>query len=133
MIIGDAADREVLMKAGLAEAQAVILSTNDDAMNIYLSIYCRKLNPALRIVSRITHERNVEAIYRAGADYVMSYALLGRETIFSLLTGRAPILLEEGFDLFITPAPDSPVGKTLAESQIGERTGLIVIALEEGE
>jgi Trk K+ transport system NAD-binding subunit len=133
LIIGDAADREVLMKAGLAEAQAVILSTNDDAMNIYLSIYCRKLNPALRIVSRITHERNVEAIYRAGADYVMSYASLGRETIFSLLTGREPILLEEGFDLFIAPVPDSLVGKTLTESLIGERTGLIVIALEEGE
>jgi Trk K+ transport system NAD-binding subunit len=133
LIIGDAADREVLMRAGLAEAPAVILSTNDDAMNIYLSIYCRKLNPALRIVSRITHERNIEAIYRAGADYVLSYASLGRETIFSLLTGREPILLEEGIDLFIAQAPDSLAGKTLADSLIGERTGLIVIALEEDE
>jgi Trk K+ transport system NAD-binding subunit len=131
LVIGDAADREVLMSAGLAEAPAVILSTNDDAMNIYLSIYCRKLNPALRIVSRITHERNVEAIYRAGADYVLSYASLGRETIFSLLLGREPILLEEGIDLFVVPVPDSLVGETLSDSQIGARTGLIVIALEE--
>ncbi len=133
LVIGDAADREVLMRAGLAEAPAVILSTNDDAMNIYLSIYCRKLNPALRIVSRITHERNIEAIYRAGADYVLSYASLGRETIFSLLLEREPILLEEGIDLFIVPVPESLAGKTLAVSRIGERTGLIVIALQEGE
>lgn len=133
LVIGNAADRDVLMEAGLAEAPAVILSTNDDAMNIYLSIYCHKLNPALRIVSRITHERNVEAIYRAGADYVLSYASLGRETIFSLLLGREPILLEEGIDLFVVPAPDSLAGKTLAESRIGERAGLIVIALENGE
>ncbi|QQS48499.1 MAG: NAD-binding protein [Acidobacteriota bacterium] len=133
LVIGDAADREVLMRAGLAEASAVILSTNDDAMNIYLSIYCCKLNPDLRIISRITHERNIEAIYRAGADYVLSYASLGRETIFSLIMGREPILVEEGIDLFISPAPESLAGKTLAESRIGERTGLIVIGIEEGD
>lgn len=100
-------------------------------MNIYLAVYCRRLNPHLRIVSRVTHERNVEAIYRAGADSVLSYASLGRETIFSLLLGREPILLEEGIDLFLTPVPDTLVGKTLATSQIGTRTGLIVIALQE--
>ena len=50
---------------------SVLLTTNDDAMNIYLAIYCRRLNPGLRIVSRITHERNVEAIHRAGADFVL--------------------------------------------------------------
>jgi Trk K+ transport system NAD-binding subunit len=133
LVIGDAADLNVLMDAGLAQAPAVILSTNDDAMNIYLSIYCRKLNPALRIVSRITHERNVEAIYRASTDYVLSYASLGRETIFSLLMEREPILLAEGIDLFIVPAPASLAGKTLLASQIGTRTGLIVIALEDSE
>jgi voltage-gated potassium channel len=133
LVIGDAADRGVLMDAGLAEAPAVILSTNDDAMNIYLSIYCRRLNPGLRIVSRITYERNIEAIYRAGADYVLSYASLGRETIFSLLVGREPILLEEGIDLFIAPVPDALAGKTLAESNIGARTGLIVIGLQDSD
>lgn len=133
LVIGDAADRNILMSAGLAEAPAVILSTNDDAMNIYLSIYCRKLNPALRIVSRITHERNIESIYRAGADYVLSYASLGRETIFSLMLGRDPILLGEGIDLFIAPVPEPLMGKTMAVSQIGSRTGLIVVALQDGE
>jgi Trk K+ transport system NAD-binding subunit len=37
--IGDAADREVLMEAGLGEAASVILITNHDAMNIYLAVY----------------------------------------------------------------------------------------------
>jgi Trk K+ transport system NAD-binding subunit len=133
LVIGDAADRDVLMTAGLAEAPAVILSTNDDAMNIYLSVYCQNLNPTLRIVSRITHERNLEAIYRAGADYVMSYASLSSETILALLMDREPILLEEGIDLFSAPVPDSLAGKTMSVSQIGERTGLIVIAIQNGD
>ena len=50
------------INAGILEAASVLLTTNDDAMNIYLAVYCRRLNPNLRIVSRITHERNVEAI-----------------------------------------------------------------------
>ena len=67
----------------------MLLTTNDDAMNIYLAVFCRKLNPDLRIVSRITHERNVEAIHRAGADFVLSYTSLGVESIMSLVNGDA--------------------------------------------
>ncbi len=129
---GDAADREVLVQAGVQEAPSVLLTTNDDAMNIYLSVYCRRLNPELRIVSRITHERNLEAIHRAGADFVLSYASLGIEHIFSLVRGRELVLLGEQFELFALPVPSALAGKTLAESSIGDRTGLNVIALQEG-
>ena len=51
---------------------SVLLTTNDDAMNIYLAVFSRRLNPGLRIVSRITHERNIDAIHRAGADFMLS-------------------------------------------------------------
>jgi K+/H+ antiporter YhaU regulatory subunit KhtT len=47
--------------------------------------------------------------------------------------GREPILLEEGIDLFVVPVPDALVGETLSVSQIGARTGLIVIALENND
>jgi Trk K+ transport system NAD-binding subunit len=133
LVIGDAADRETLMQAGLQEAPLVILTTNDDAINIYLSIYCRRLNPNLRIVSRITHERNLEAIHRAGADFVLSYAQLGSESILSLLQGRELLMMGEGVEFFQTALPPALAGKTLQDSQIGARTGLIVLALEVGE
>jgi Trk K+ transport system NAD-binding subunit len=133
VIVGDAADRDVLLDAGLEEAGSVVLTTNDDAVNIYLTVYCRRLKPDLNIVSRITHERNVEAIYRAGADFVLSYASLGREFVISLLFGREPVLIGEGADFFVVQVPDSIAGKTLQESQIGARTGLIVIAIEEDQ
>ncbi len=131
LFIGDAADRELLMGAGLAEAPSVLLTTNDDAMNIYLAVYCRRLNPGLRIVSRITHERNIEAIHRAGADFVLSYASLGAEAILSILQGRESVILGEGFDLFHVAVPASLTGRTLAESAIRARTGLNVLAVRE--
>ena len=128
--VGDAADREVLEEAGLAETSSVVLTTNSDAINIYLAVYCRRLNPDLRIVSRITHQRNIEAIHRAGADFVLSYAHLGVETIISILRGRDLVLLGEGIDFFVLDLPSSLVGRSLADADLRRRTGLNVIGLD---
>ena len=131
LFIGDAAGRETLLQAGLQDAPAVLLTTNDDAMNIYLAVYCRRLNPELRIVSRITHERNLEAIHRAGADFVLSYSSLGIEYALSHLQGRELGLLGEGVELFAVTLPKMLVGLTLSESGIGARTGLNVIGIQQ--
>jgi voltage-gated potassium channel len=128
---GDAADRETIERAGIGLAASVLLTTNDDAMNIYLAVFCRKLNPGLRIVSRITHQRNLEAIHRAGADFVLSYSSLGIDTIMSLVTGDAPVILGEGVRLFEVRVPPSLAGRPLAQTGIGSRTGLSVVAMEQ--
>lgn len=127
---GDAADREVLARAGIAEAPAVLLTTGDDAMNIYLAVYCRRLNPDLRIVSRVTHARNVEAIHRAGADFVMSYASLGTELVMARLRGAKVVLLGEQVELFSVGVPPALGGVSLAESGLREKFGLNVVAIK---
>jgi Trk K+ transport system NAD-binding subunit len=127
---GDAADYDLLKRAGIMDAPSVLLTTNDDAVNIYLASYCRHLNPELRIVSRITHGRNSESIHRAGADFVLSYDALGVSAVLSILHGRELIVLGEGIDLFSVPLPRSLHGRTLAETGIGARTGLNVIAVQ---
>jgi voltage-gated potassium channel len=129
---GDAADRETIQRAGIDRVASVLLTTNDDAMNVYLAVYCRKLNADLRIVSRITHERNVEAIHRAGADFVLSYTTLGVETIMSLVSGDAAVMLGEGVRLFEVRVPRSLAGLPLSETGIGSRTGLSVVAMADG-
>lgn len=131
VFFGDAADRRVLMDAGLEQAPSVVLTTNDDAMNIYLAVYCRRLNPELRIVSRITHEKNIEAIYRAGADFAISYASLGIEEVFAHLHSRELLILGEGFELFSVLLPKSLAGLTLGESEISARTGLNVVGIQQ--
>ena len=130
--VGDAADRTAIERAGIARVASLLLTTNDDAMNIYLAVYGRKLNPNVRIISRITHERNVEAIHRAGADFALSYTSLGVESVVALLRGDAPILLGEGISFFELPMPASLAGVRLGDTAIGSRTGLSVVALERG-
>jgi len=131
LFLGDAANRELLEEAGLEEAPAVLLTTNDDGMNIYLAVYCRRLRPDLRIVSRITHERNMESIQRAGADLALSYASLGVQTLQSMVLGEELVILGEGVELHREPVPSCLEGKTLAESRIGAETGLAVVAVRE--
>jgi len=127
---GDASDYDLLKKAGIESAPAVLLTTNDDAVNIYLAAYCRRLNTDLRVVSRITHERNLEAIHRAGADFVLSYTTLGVEAVYSAIKNKRLVVLGEGVDLHIRTVPPTLEGRTLAESEIGARTGLNVVAIE---
>ncbi|TVP59316.1 MAG: potassium transporter TrkA [Gemmatimonadales bacterium] len=133
MVVGDAAHRELLLDAGIEEAPSVLLTTNDDATNVFLAVYCRKLNPDTRIVSRVTHERNVDSIRRAGADLVLSYASLAVQTITARARSRPLVLLGEGVELIEEDVPPSLAGKTLAESEIGESTGLTVVAVRDGE
>ena len=130
LFLGDAADRSVLDEAGIAETPCVLLTTHDDAMNVYLTVYCRRLNPDARILTRVTHERNVEAIQRAGADFVLSYASLGVQTVYSIVQGQELLVLGEGVELFYLPLPPSLADNTLADTGIGVRTGLNVIGVQ---
>lgn len=127
---GDASDYKLLERAGIMKTPSVVLTTSDDAMNIYLASYCRRLNPEIRIISRITHERNLESIHRAGADFVLSYASLGVESIFSILKGKELLMLGEKVNVFSMLLPRSLHEKSIAETEIGLRTGLTVIALQ---
>jgi Trk K+ transport system NAD-binding subunit len=107
----------------------VVLTTNDDATNIFLALYCRRLNPEARIVSRINEDWNLEAIHRAGVDFALSHASLATKSVLSMLQGSDLVVLGEGVDLFIDPVPPTLAGKSLAESGIGARTGMNVIAV----
>ena len=130
IVIGDAADSRVMTRLGIAEAASVVLTTNDDAANIFLAVYCRKLNPDTIIVSRVSHPSNVEAIHRAGADFAVSDSQIKIQSVLGALRGREPMIFGEGLDVFNAEVPRSLDGKQLRESGILARTGLAVIAVE---
>ncbi|MDP2499045.1 MAG: NAD-binding protein [Candidatus Palauibacterales bacterium] len=130
LYIGDAANRTLLEEAGIGTVPSVLLTTNDDAMNVYLAAYCRRLRDDLHIVSRITHQRNIPSIRRAGADFVLSYATLGIESVWALIRGRPTMILGEGVELHRVSVPDWLEGRTLSESRIASRSGLTVVGIQ---
>jgi Trk K+ transport system NAD-binding subunit len=133
VVIGDAAELQIVMDAGIADAPSVVLTTHNDAANIFLSIYCRRLNPDAAIVSRLILERNVESMHRAGVDSVLGDSTLGVNSLLSLIHGRELVLAGEGVDLFVVPVPMKLAGKSLVESGISNETGLNVVALQKAD
>lgn len=129
-LLGDAAELEVLEKAGIMNCSSVIITTHDDDINVYLAIYCRRLRPDIQILARANQDRNVSTLHRAGADFVMSYASTGASSIFNILKKGNSILLAEGLDVFRVPVPASLVGKTLAQCRFRQTTGCNVVAIE---
>lgn len=127
-VVGDAADIEVLRAAGITRATTVAVTTHDDDMNVYLTLYCRRLRPELQILSRATLDRNVSTLYRAGADIVLSYASMGANAIVNMLRHREMLLLGEGLDVFQVPLPPKLAGRSLADAHIRETTGCNVLA-----
>jgi voltage-gated potassium channel len=131
---GDAADREVLREAGIDDATSVVITTHDDAMNIYLTLYCRRLRPDVQILGRVNLDRNVSTMHRAGADFVLSYASTGATEAWNELREDSTLLLAEGLIVFRVPTPASLAGRRLGDTDIAPATGCTVIGVaREGE
>ena len=132
-VIGDAAELVVLNEAGIENAACVLVTTHDDDVNIYLTLYCRRLRPDMLILSRSTLERNAITLHRAGADFVFSYASMGANAIFNMLRRGRMLFLAEGLDVFTTPVPRALVGRSLADSRLRQDTGCSVLAARTSE
>jgi voltage-gated potassium channel len=126
---GDAADHEVLVRAGIDTCSSIVITTHDDDVNVYLTLYCRRLRPDVQILARSNRERNVSTLHRAGADVVMSYATTGATAVYNLLKRADILLVAEGLHVFRLTTPAPLVGRCLAESDLRRTTGCTVVAI----
>ncbi len=129
-IHGNASDLDVLIQAGINETPAIIMTTHEDNLNIYLTIYCRRLRPDVQIISRASLDRNVNTLHRAGANLVMSFSSLVTATIMNLLHPQQMLMLSEGLNVFRIMVPQKLGGKSLIRLQIREQTGCSVVAVK---
>lgn len=128
-VVGNAANPEVLKKAGIETAPAIIITTQDDETNIYLTIYCRKQYPDIQIISRTRLKRNISTLRRAGVDYVISYASMGAEKIFNSLKRSDILMVAEGLDVFRIKTPAPLIGKLIRDTSIRMDTGCNIVAV----
>lgn len=132
-VYGDAADIDVLKEAGINQANAVLITTHDDAMNIYLTFYCRQLRPDIQIISRATEERTIPKLHRAGADLVDSSAVMGASTIMNLLQPADVSFFSEEMNVFEVPTPEGFFGKSLTELEVRKKTNCSLLAIKKGK
>ncbi len=130
-ILGDAAELDILERAGIRETTMIIITTHDDDLNIYLTIYCRRLRPEAQIISRADLERNVGTLHRAGADFVLSYASMGANAIINHIGRDSILMIAEGLDIFEVEIPRELAGKSVTECNLHNRTGCTPVGVRQ--
>ena len=129
-ILGDPTEDDVLEEAGITRAKGLLCAVDSDAINVYITLTARALNPGLFIISRASSPESVEKLRRAGSDRVISpYRVSGVRMASMALR---PAMLE--FVDMVSVAPDLRVEELLVRegSPIRGKTVRAVCAPFEG-
>jgi voltage-gated potassium channel len=104
VVTGDATRREVLRRAGVAEARQVIITTDRDDSTVLATLTVRQLNPNTYIVAAVREQDNVPLVRQSGADSVITSSdavgrLLGLSSLSPTLGSVMEDLLTYGHGL----------------------------------
>ena len=140
-IVGDATHEAVLRQARIERAGGLVAATTTDAVNVYIVLTARGLNPKLKIIARASEPDADKHLRTAGADSVISpYSFAGHRIAQSFLRpnvldfldvatareGHVEMVIEE---IFI--GDNSPfAGKTVGTSYIHRDLGIIILAIK---
>lgn len=72
VVTGDATRREVLRRAGVADADQVIITTDRDDSNVLATLTVRQLNPDAWIVASVREQENAPLMKQSGANSVIT-------------------------------------------------------------
>jgi CPA2 family monovalent cation:H+ antiporter-2 len=96
-IEGDVADPEVLTEAGLADADALILTIPDEESSFRACGTARQLKPGVYIAVRVNHPSGAMLAAQAGADHVTIEELVTAEAMRqAVLDGICPPGRDDG-------------------------------------
>lgn len=97
-LIGEAADENLLIKAGIKEAKGLITAVATDADNVFLTLIAKQLNSDLFIVARAIQNTAKRTLQAAGAAKVISpYDLGARRMAHAILRPTVIKFLELAF------------------------------------
>ncbi len=140
VIKGDATQDEILLKAGINRARALIATLPVDADNLFIVLSARTLSETLNIISRASDDNSDKKLKAAGADHVIMPDMVGGAHMASLvmkpdvvefmdyLTGvSVDINLEE---ITFDKLPENLQNKTIRELEIRNKSGANIIGFK---
>jgi voltage-gated potassium channel len=146
---GDATQDETLSLAGVERATGLVAALSDDKDNVFIVLSARTMNPQLRIISRMRHEKNRNKLKKAGADKLISpNAVSGRRMVSEMLHSEVVTLMDEMLraeqetgqtlrleelhvdEIRVPHLVEQLDQGELTISDIGQRTELMVVAIK---
>ena len=134
----DATRDETLLSAGIMQASAIISTLPDDALNVFVCLTAKELNPNIKIISRATHVSSIKKLKNAGAKNVIMPDKIGGAHMAMLVNNPD---IEEFIDIMSTSTGDSFLIQEITSQKnviVGEidtwkKTGATVIGIKSGE
>jgi voltage-gated potassium channel len=139
-LVGDATADDVLRRAGVERARALVTAAASDADNLFITMSARLISERLVIVARAEGEGAEVKLRRAGASRVVSpYSIGGHRVAQAVLrpnamdfielatrTGHLELQIEE-----VEVGAGSPlVGRSIKASPIRSELGIIIVAIK---
>jgi len=139
---GDATQEEVLEKANISEAKALITAIPNDAENVYVVLTAREMNPGLKIISRSSNSQSDNKLKRAGADNVIMPDRLGGQQMAKLVAQPDVVEFLDNILLQSTKGVKLEevscqglarcfIGKSIKELNVRNRSGANIIGLKD--
>lgn len=144
IIHGDSTDDEILKKAGITRAKALITALPVDAHNVFIVLSARSLNPTIQIISRASDRNTFPKLKKAGANSVIMPDKIGGTHMATLVSKPDVIEFidylsgEEGEAIHIESVsydqlPEDIRGRSLHEIMAWKKTGVNCIGLKDSE
>ncbi len=140
VVIGDASQEEILIKAGIDKAKGLVAAVTSEAENVFITMTARDLKSDLFIISRFEESPTKKKLLRAGANKVINPYQIGSDKIshiilkptiskildFAQQRGQFELNIEE-----LEISTKNPlVGQTLRNCGIRDKHNIIIIAIE---
>jgi len=138
IVLGEASNPEVLEQAGVRKAQAVVVATNNDLLNLDIVMHVREINPNARLVlrmfdadlaERVGHFLGIRAAFSTSAIAAPAFATA------AIREGVLHSFFLEGELLHLSEIVVHPAGELVGNSvqEIEERLDLSVVFLQRGD
>ncbi len=88
LIIGDPTDTEVLRKAGVEFARAILALRNDDSENAFIVMAAKDIGGQVKTVAAVKNANNLQRVKRVSPDLIMAPDILGGELLAMALSGE---------------------------------------------
>lgn len=88
VLVGDGSDTEVLRRANIEQARAVLALSSDDSYNAFVVLAAKELNPAVRTVVAVNDAANTGRVQRVHPDVVLALPEIGSELLAMALSGE---------------------------------------------
>jgi voltage-gated potassium channel len=136
---GSGSEDEDLVKAGIDRARGIIVASDDDGDNLYITLSVKSRRPEVTVIARGSSEEAERKLKLAGADRVVTpYTTAGRvmaqlmirphvaSFVHAMTSSDAPGLNWEEIEV---TSECAAAGRTIGELDVFTRTGATIVAV----